>query len=623
MSDIIQFDNLAQIGLLKDIPDLTLPNNGFSEAINVRFLNNAITKMEGELDLGEFGNGAQEIIYVDYWANPNLTPNNGYYVYVYTDGTYDYVCLRSVATSQVNVLYSELTGGTWQSTVFQGGYILILNNGKDVPKYISDKEGNTDISTIGAYDLVGWNDDYSTLEEVINLEFNSDTLTRDFSLGRELDFTSHKVLAYILDSDGEIKFRSEIESLGTEGEFTLTQDASTNTVILTASVNLENGDSIVIYIQSVDKVILTAGVIRAFGNLLIAGNLRETSVATGQIVRRLTGAIRTSDVAPPGSIPTNWNPFAAGVSTADEFILSSTGIVQDIVELQGRAYVYTNDSIHSIAPTGSPDIPFSLELVSSAYGCHSIDSVIEVDGKHMVVGSNDIYVFAGHPGNIQSIADSKVRYYFYNNLNKTHGRKLKVIRNQKYNELWFAFPNLSSTGYLNEVLIFNYRTAVWTKRIMSPFSSICTGLVEVNNEVDANQRYPIMASEDTLIACDLTYTDKNNNAYNSYLERTGIEIRPVFDTESLKGIYLYLQSENPVKLDLLVDQKNNPSEANSFVNSIVHDFYSNSGVELSDYKADVRITGRFMGYRISDGNSNTNNWILSSIAVQTAKAGRR
>ena len=629
MSEVIQFDNLAQVGILKDIPDLTLPQNGFSDALNVRFRNNAIHKLEGEVDLGEFGNGSNDIIFVTYWANPNLTPNNGYYVYVYTDGVNDYVALRSVTGIEVNQLYSETTGGTWQSTVFQGGHILILNNGKDVPKYLQDTDGNTDPQDISAYDLVGWNDDYSTLEEIINLTYNSDTANRDFSLGKLLDFTVSKVLAYILDDQGAIVERAEIEGLGTEGEFTVSLDTATNTHIVTASVALANNYQIVIYVQSVDKVILTAGVIRAFGSLLIAGNLRETSVVTGQTVRRLTGAIRTSDVAPPGSIPTNWNPFAVGVSTADEFILSSTGIVQEIVELQGRAYVYTNHSIHSVTPTGNSSIPFSLEVVSAAYGCHSLDSVLEVDGRHIVVGSNDIYVFSGHPGNIQSIADDRVRYYFYDNLHKLYGSNLRVVRHKKFNELWFCFPNTESVeGELNEVLIFNYRTNIWSRRVLSNFKGITTGLAEVvDGEIDTNQYYPILASDDTLIAADASYTDKSGNAYESYVERTNIELRPVFDTESLKAFGMYIQSDNPVTLTLKVNQKNNPSDPTDFTNDTVYYFHSNTtdgqGNSISDYKSDVRINGRFMGYRVSDGQSNTNSWKLSSVVVETAKAGRR
>lgn len=629
MSEVIQFDNLAQVGILKDIPDLTLPQNGFSDALNVRFRNNAIHKLEGEVDLGEFGNGSNDIIFVTYWASPNLTPNDGYYVYVYTDGVNDYVALRSVTGVVVNQLYSETTGGTWQSTVFQGGHILILNNGKDVPKYLQDEDGNTDPQEISAFDLVGWNDDYSVLEEIVNITYNSDTANRDFSLGKQLDFTLSKVLAYILDDQGDIVERAELEDLGTEGEFTVSLDSATNTHIVTASTALENNYQIVIYTQSVDKVILTAGVIRSFGNLLIAGNLRETSVATGETVRRLTGAIRTSDVAPPGAVPTNWNPFAIGVSTADEFILSSTGIVQDIVELQGRAYVYTNHSIHSVTPTGNSSVPFSLDIVSAAYGCHSLDSVLEVDGRHIVVGSNDIYVFSGHPGNIQSIADDRVRYYFYDNLHKEYGSNLRVVRHKRYNELWFCFPNLDSVeGELNEILIFNYRTNVWTRRQMSVFKGITTGLAEVvENEVDANQHYPIIASEDTLIAGGYSYTDKSGSPYESYVERTNLDIRPVFDTESLKAFGMYIQSDDPVTLTLKINQKSNPSDVTDFSGDTTYNFYSNTtdgnGNSISDYKADIRVTGRFMGYRVSDGTSNENPWLLSSVAVETAKAGRR
>jgi hypothetical protein len=238
MSQVIQFDNLAQVGLIKDTPDLTLPQSACSDVLNVRFRNNAIRKIEGEVGLGNFGNGSNDIIFVTYWANPNLTLNNGYYVYVYSDGVTDTVAMRSVTGDTVNVLYTEDSGGNWQSTVFQGGYILILNNGKDVPKYLSDKTGNTDISDIQAYDLVGWNDDYSTLEEVVNLTYNNDTDTRDYSLGLEVDFTTTRVLAYILDDQGVAVERSELESNGTEGEFTLALDGPTNTHILTASTAL-------------------------------------------------------------------------------------------------------------------------------------------------------------------------------------------------------------------------------------------------------------------------------------------------------------------------------------------------------------------------------------------------
>ena len=99
--------------------------------------------------------------------------------------------------------------------------------------------------------------------------------------------------------------------------------------------------------QTEPEIQVRAGVIRTYGDLLVAGNLTEMDrTDRNRVVRNLPGVIRTSDVAAPGSIPANWNPFKTGVNTADEFTLSSTGIVQDMSELQGILYIYTNDSIH-------------------------------------------------------------------------------------------------------------------------------------------------------------------------------------------------------------------------------------------------------------------------------------
>ena len=154
-------------------------------------------------------------------------------------------------------------------------------------------------------------------------------------------------------------------------------------------------DSVTIRIQTEPEIQVRAGVIRTYGDLLIAGNLTEMDrTDVNRVVRNLPGVIRTSDVAAPGSIPANWNPFKTGVNTADEFTLSSTGIVQDMVELQGIMYIYTNESIHSVQQTGNNALPFNIRPVAHGWGAQTIDAVQEFDGKHIIVGTSDIFVFA-------------------------------------------------------------------------------------------------------------------------------------------------------------------------------------------------------------------------------------
>ena len=154
-------------------------------------------------------------------------------------------------------------------------------------------------------------------------------------------------------------------------------DVANNTIILTPAV-VNGGNHVQVSIRLPAVATVTAGVVRSYGNLLVAGNLRESQV-DGTVVRELRGLVRTSDVAAPGELPTNWNPFNRGVNTADEFTLAGTGQIQDMAELQGVMYVYTTDSIHSIQNTGNALIPFSTGVVTRNYGAETLGAVLEVD----------------------------------------------------------------------------------------------------------------------------------------------------------------------------------------------------------------------------------------------------
>ena len=194
--------------------------------------------------------------------------------------------------------------------------------------------------------------------------------------------------------------------------------------------------------------VVTADVIRSYGSLLVAGGLRETQAGG----RALPGTIRTSDVAQPGDLPQNWNPFALGANSADEIILATTGAIVDMAELQGVLYIYTDSSIHALQRSGNPTVPFRTSPVTDNFGCDNTGGVLEVDGKHIVVGNNDVYIFAGHPGSISSIADGRVRDAFRG----TTG--WQILRFNKWDELWFWRRGIE------EIYVWNYRSNTWTTR---------------------------------------------------------------------------------------------------------------------------------------------------------------
>lgn len=405
---VVPVTGLDSVGLVADMPPVSLPPNAFSDCNNVRFRNGSARKVQGSINaMPHVQYGATDVLkYVAWWPNPNLSSmNRGYYLVIVeqdriiSDATVrrDEVYLLQVGemgtAEEPITLSATLTdnhkgffnpGGNWQHTLFQGGFALIINNGLEAPRYVLDNLDNTTTNSIADFvDLPGW-------------------------------------ASYATDIPG-----------------------------YTGSTSIR----------------VTAAVVRSFGDFLIAGNLVERVSSTGTVIRSLPGIVRTSDIAAPGNVPANWNPFADGVNTADEFVVTGDGIVKDFVELQGKMYIYSNSSISSVTRTGNPSIPFSVSPVTSAYGAITTDSVIEFDGRHFVVGSQDIYLFGGHPGSIQSVSEDKIRRYFYNDLNLGAIEQVFCFRYQQEDEIWLCYPSQDSIeDRADKALVWNYRNNTWSKR---------------------------------------------------------------------------------------------------------------------------------------------------------------
>ena len=497
--NVINVTDVASKGVVFDTPPVALAPNIFTDARNVRFKDNAIRKMEGELllnnitsDLVGSGEAFGKVRHFAVWENPNKQPLGCYYIWVVdyvvnnvTVGQKIYIqdhigTKRDITPTALNSGNGfQFTTGGWQHTLFTGGFAFIINNGLDKPHYILDTPGNTDINNIVLAELPGW-DSYNVEQKTFDDTYAAGVSTV-FDLGQKVDFVNNSI-SITGTNTKTVKvgnpagtgtpnaadfvpgiLPSSIPSV-TGNQFEIYTDTATNTTVVVIG-GLTIGDTVTVTVESRNVVTVSCGVIESFGNLLIAGNLTERDSVNNTIIRRLSGVVRTSDVAAPGAIPNNWNPFSAGVSTADEFTLSETNIIQDMKSLQSNMYIYATDSIHAMRLTGNVNAPVSFSPVTDEYGCLTTSGVIEYDGKHFVIGSSDIYVFAGNPGDIQSLSDNRVRDYFFNNLNPIYEQQLFALLNHKENEVWVCYPTLASlSGECNEALIWNYRDNAWTLR---------------------------------------------------------------------------------------------------------------------------------------------------------------
>jgi len=513
MAENIPIVDIASKGLVKDTPPVSLPTNIFTDVRNVRFKDGAVRKIEGELLLNNITSDLSnpqsfgKVRYFASWENPNKQPTGCYYIFVVdllnnniTVGQKVYI--QDHLGTKKDITPASLNSGNgftytatgWQHTLFAGGFSLIINNGIDKPHYILDTPGNTNINNITLAELPGW-DSYNA--EVVP---HNDTFVTGnsnvFDLGQKVDFVANSII--VTGTTAKTAQAGSPAGSGTTNtanfvpgampgstpsvtgdNFQIYTDAATDTTVIVVG-NLANTNTLKITVKSRNPVNVRAGVIESYGDLLVAGDLTELDSSNNTtVIRRLAGVVRTSDVAAPGAIPNNWNPFKVGANTADEFTLSETSSIKDMKPLQGNMYIYSSNSIHVMRLTGNINAPVSFSPVTDEYGCLTTGSVLEFDGKHFVVSNNDIYLFVGNPSNIQSMADGRVRSYFINNLNPIHEKELFLLNNHRENEIWLCYPTLNSkAGECDESLIYNYRDNTWTIRDLNGVMSGDTGPIK-------------------------------------------------------------------------------------------------------------------------------------------------
>jgi len=541
-SQVTPVTGVDQVGLIYDRPAAALPPNAFSDALNVRFRDGTVRKMEGEVNIfpNLFDDSNTQIGGVDvnydgsllkyafFWPNPNLIGgNSGYYVVITEEsrlvaddtipppGNSDPVQQRDVAylvsVDGINKVqkgvFSVSTDAQWQHTFFQGGFAVIINNSVDKPQYILDNDINSTINTVPNFSgLPGW-ESYEVNQQFLEDAFDPNNDSYIFDLGQKIDFDNTVIVVERINStapttvvtltangdtgaDGTPNNPSFVAPVITSivyspwivpDEYQIFYDPATETTVLNLPSNLSESaiDTVTVTVRSRNPVTVRAGVVRSFGDFLVAGDLIERDETDNNIViRSLPGVIRTSDVAKPGNVPNNWNPFAAGVSTADEFVVSDTSAVTDMAEMQGNFYIYTPNSIKVLRLTGNANVPLAISPVAESLGCQTLHGLVEFDGKHFVVGSKDIYLFTGNPGSSESISNDRIRRHLFNNLNPVYADNLFVLNNKQQDEVWICYPTkLSTSGNCDEALIWSYRNNTWTRRELPNVVAGVVGLI--------------------------------------------------------------------------------------------------------------------------------------------------
>lgn len=204
----------------------------------------------------------------------------------------------------------------------------------------------------------------------------------------------------------------------------------------------------------------TCVVMRSYNDFLIALNVTKGSSTFPTMVK-------WSSQIEYGSAPTDviWDPTDTEASAGENILGELKNPIIDGLTLGTQFCIYSSDQVWLMEYTGSSFV-FNFRRLFPTGGVLNTNCVVEVEGKHYVFGSDDIYV---HDGSTKkSLADNRVRRRIYKNLDINKKSRCFVLHDSVANLIYFAYytrqneANFTNTQFCNRAAVYNYRADTWS-----------------------------------------------------------------------------------------------------------------------------------------------------------------
>lgn len=208
--------------------------------------------------------------------------------------------------------------------------------------------------------------------------------------------------------------------------------------------------------------------ISTYKNFIVCGNVVDD---TG---RDIPNGIWWSHPADPGFLPGDGVDAALGWAYANPLSQSGlielgrdSGAIQTIVPLRDSMIIYCENAIYRMTFIKGEYI-FKFTEIFANEGAYGPNAVVEFEGKHLVVGKNDIFIHDGQQK--KTIANRRTQQAVFQHLTQEDRNVLLVAPRREKNEIWVmvrAFKN-DQYGHLaaDTAIIYNWTDDVWTATVL-------------------------------------------------------------------------------------------------------------------------------------------------------------
>lgn len=217
--------------------------------------------------------------------------------------------------------------------------------------------------------------------------------------------------------------------------------------------------------------------IAAAKGFILAGNISTTG--TGRInvsehfATRVAWSDQILDTFEYGArIPDSWDASDPTKQAGAFDLPSNTGQIVAMKRLRDDVIIYTERSMYRIFYVGGAKIWDYREIFSNQ-GIYGPKCVEEFEGKHFIVGTDDILLYDGQQ--VTTLADGRVRRDVYDYLTFDTRKRINLGVDFKRSEIHVLFPSKKSINGVDSDLVWSWEDNVWSLRELETSSSRTDG----------------------------------------------------------------------------------------------------------------------------------------------------
>ncbi|SAK95839.1 hypothetical protein AWB76_07206 [Caballeronia temeraria] len=352
-----------------------------------------------------------------------------------------------------------------------------------------------------------------------------------------------------------------------------------------------------------------------------------------------------------------WDPANTNYVAGENIIGDMKTPIRDGMALGEAFVIYSQNQLWLMEYSGDLNV-FNFRRLPFEGGILNANCVVEVESKHFVFGSEDIYVHDGISR--QSIADGRVRRRIFNTLDRNKQTACFVAHDSVSKLLHFCYATLqdeasfAGTAFCNQAATYNYKNDTWS---FVDLPNI-VGATEANASLVSNS-FPSVTNSYTLYNTSYSSfsgggTPKLSIMLGIYDQSKGLSDSAVYavdlptvglvnlpaNTETLKPAYvervgISLDTQGlPLRSYKTVQCAVPESFFDDSTGTFTFEFGSSDLPEqtpnyrskatfnpASDYKIDMMVSGRYLSYKIS--TPSISNFQVSGMDVEVKSLSKR